>query len=440
METDNLGSWRRTHLAEEILPELEGSTVTIFGWVEGIRDLGGIRFLSVRDKSGRVQVTIAREKVDAEIAEKSEKVQTQYVLAIKGIVKAEKRAPSGAEILPTGIKILNVSMPQLPLDPSGRIPIDIDTGLASRALDLRRPIPQAIFQVRNVLVKSIRDFLWSRGYVEVSTPKIIATATEGGAALFPIAYYDREAFLAQSPQLYKEELTLAFEKVFEIAPFFRAEESRTLRHLSEFTSVDLEEAFVDAYDVSQTLEEMLQYSARSIREQCGRQLKTLGVNGGSWEDEVPRYTYDEILEELDQKLKMPLEWGEDISTTHLKALGDLHTGFYFISDWPSKAKPFYLKPKEDRPEVTESFDLMFSWVELASGGTRVSEKEMLVKRLKDQGLNPLTFEYHVKTYDYGMPPHAGWGLGLDRLLMVFTGRENIREVVLFPRDQTHLTP
>jgi len=440
LETDNLGSWRRTHLAEEILPELEGSTVTIFGWVEGIRDLGGIRFLSVRDKSGRVQVTIAREKVDAEIAEKSEKVQTQYVLAIKGIVKAEKRAPSGAEILPTGIKILNVSMPQLPLDPSGRIPIDIDTGLASRALDLRRPIPQAIFQVRNVLVKSIRDFLWSRGYVEVSTPKIIATATEGGAALFPIAYYDREAFLAQSPQLYKEELTLAFEKVFEIAPFFRAEESRTLRHLSEFTSVDLEEAFVDAYDVSQTLEEMLQYSARSIREQCGRQLKTLGVNGGSWEDEVPRYTYDEILEELDQKLKMPLEWGEDISTTHLKALGDLHTGFYFISDWPSKAKPFYLKPKEDRPEVTESFDLMFSWVELASGGTRVSEKEMLVKRLKDQGLNPLTFEYHVKTYDYGMPPHAGWGLGLDRLLMVFTGRENIREVVLFPRDQTHLTP
>mgnify|MGYP001047575507 FL=1 len=440
METDNLGSWRRTHLAEEILPELEGSTVTIFGWVEGIRDLGGIRFLSVRDKSGRVQVTIAREKVDAEIAEKSEKVQTQYVLAIKGIVKAEKRAPSGAEILPTGIKILNVSMPQLPLDPSGRIPIDIDTGLASRALDLRRPIPQAIFQVRNVLVKSIRDFLWSRGYVEVSTPKIIATATEGGAALFPIAYYDREAFLAQSPQLYKEELTLAFEKVFEIAPFFRAEESRTLRHLSEFTSVDLEEAFVDAYDVSQTLEEMLQYSARSIREQCGRQLKTLGVNGGSWEDEVPRYTYDEILEELDQKLKMPLEWGEDISTPHLKALGDLHTGFYFISDWPSKAKPFYLKPKEDRPEVTESFDLMFSWVELASGGTRVSEKEMLVKRLKDQGLNPLTFEYHVKTYDYGMPPHAGWGLGLDRLLMVFTGRENIREVVLFPRDQTHLTP
>ena len=440
METDTLGSWRRTHLAEAVLPDLEGSTVTIFGWVEGIRDLGGIRFLSVCDRSGRVQIILAREKVDPELAKKFERVQVQYVVAIKGIVKAEKRAPSGAEILPTDIKILNISTPQLPLDPSGKIPVDIDTGLASRALDLRRPIPQAIFQVRNVLVKSIRDFLWSKGCMEVSTPKIIATATEGGAALFPIAYYDREAFLAQSPQLYKEELTLAFEKVFEIAPFFRAEESRTLRHLSEFTSVDLEEAFADASDVSRTLEEMIRYSARSIKEQCGQQLKTLGVDAALWEDEMPHYTYDEVLEELDQKFKMPIEWGEDLSTMHLKALGNLHTGFYFISDWPSKAKPFYLKPKEDRPEVTESFDLMFGWVELASGGTRVWRKEMLVERLKDQGLNPLAFEYHLKTYDYGMPPHAGWGLGLDRLLMVLTGRENIREVVLFPRDQSHLTP
>ncbi len=440
MAVDSLGDWRRTHLAEEVLPNLDGSTVTVFGWVEGTRDLGGVRFLTIRDRSGKMQVTLSRGKIGTKVADRLERVQRQFVVAIRGVVKAEKRAPSGAEIVPSDAKILNVSVPQLPLDPTGRIPVDMDTRLASRSLDLRRPIPQAIFQVRNVLVRDIRDFLWSRGYVEVSTPKIIATATEGGASLFPIAYYNGEAFLAQSPQLYKEELTLAFEKVFEIAPFFRAEESRTLRHLSEFISVDLEEAFVDAKDVSRTLEELILHSVHTVKERCDKQLGILGVDTSSWESEIPRYSYDEILNDLDQKLNMPVEWGEDIPTAHLRALGELHTGFYFISDWPSKIKPFYVKPKEDKPEVSESFDLMFRWVELASGGTRVSDRNLLIERLKEQGLNPATFEYHLKAYDYGMPPHAGWGMGLDRLIMVFTGRENIRDVVLFPRDQSHLTP
>ncbi len=440
LETDSLQDWRRTHLAEQVLPRLDGSVVTVFGWVEDVRDLGGISFLTIRDRSGIVQVTIPHGKVDAKVAKKLERIQKQFVVAIRGCVQAEERAPQGAEIVPVDIKILGVSVPQLPLDPSGRVPVDIDTRLQSRVLDLRRPVPQAIFQIRNVLLRSIRDFLWSSGYLEVSTPKIIATATEGGAALFPIAYYDGEAFLAQSPQLYKEELTLAFEKVFEVAPYFRAEESRTMRHLSEFISVDLEEAFADFKDVSETLEKLILHSVHSVKVDCDQHLRTLGVDASHWDEKMPRYTYDEILDELDKKLNLPLEWGEDISTTHLRALSDLHPGFYFILDWPSKTKPFYVKPSKKRPEVTESFDLMYGWVELASGGTRVSDRSLLIKRLKEQGLNPLAFEYHLGVYDYGMPPHAGWGLGLDRLLMILTGRENIREVVLFPRDQSHLTP
>jgi aspartyl-tRNA synthetase len=440
LNSDPLQSWRRTHLAREVSPSLDGSTVTIFGWVESVRDLGGINFIIVQDRSGKVQVTLPHGKANSGLTKRFTRIQKQFVVAIRGRVRAEKRAPSGAEILPTDIRILNESIQQLPLDPTGKVPVDLDTRLESRVLDLRRPIPQAIFQVRNILIKSIRDFLCSQGYFEVSTPKIIATATEGGAELFPIAYYDREAFLAQSPQLYKEELTLAFEKVFEIAPYFRAEESHTVRHLSEFISVDLEEAFVDSGDVSQTLQDLILHSARSIQEQCPNQLKTLGVDSSSWEEEMHSYTYDEILEELDQTLDMPLEWGEDISTAHLRALSDIHPGFYFICDWPSKTKPFYINPSQKRPEVTESFDLMHGWVELASGGTRVASKEVLIKRLEEQGLNPLTFKHHLKAYDYGMPPHAGWGLGFDRLLMVFTGRENIREVVLFPRDQSRLTP
>jgi aspartyl-tRNA synthetase len=275
--------------------------------------------------------------------------------------------------------------------------------------------------------------------MEVFTPRIIVSATEGGSALFPVAYFTREAFLAQSPQLYKEQLILDFEKVFEIGPFFRAEESHTRRHLSEFISMDIEKAFANAEDVMKILEELIHHISKDVALKCERELELLDHTIKIPEIPFKRLTYNKILEELETE-KIHIPWGEDIPTTAYRALGKLHPYYYFITDWPTKTKAFYIQPKDGNPELSEGFDLMWHWVELSSGGTRIHSKDLLIKRLSEQGLSPESFKTHLQTFDYGMPPHAGWGLGLARLIMVLTGVKNIREVVLFPRDQFRLTP
>ena len=439
MKLDKMGEWRRTHYAAEITPELEGQEVIVFGWVQEIRDLGGLRFVILQDKTRQLQITIHRHKVAADVVEKAEQLQKQYSLGIKGTVKKMGKAPGGAEIVPNEIRVFSVSEQPLPLDITGRTKADIDVRLDSRVLDLRREENQAIFRVQHAALASVRNFLSERGFMEIFTPRIIVSATEGGSALFPVAYFTREAFLAQSPQLYKEELIVDFEQVFEIGPFFRAEESHTRRHLSEFISVDIEQAFANAEDVMKVLEELIHNVSKDVAANCTRELELLGHK-----IEVPklpfkRLTYSQVLEELEAE-KVHIPWGEDIPTVAYRALGTLHPYYYFITDWPTKAKAFYIKPKDDNPEISEGFDLMWHWVELSSGGARIHDKELLTKRLSEQGLSTESFKTHLQAFDYGMPPHAGWGLGLARLVMVLTGIKNIREVVLFPRDQLRLTP
>ncbi len=439
MKIDEMGCWRRTHYSREIKPELDGKEVILMGWVRDIRDLGGIRFIILQDKEGKVQITVPRDKTDARTLEKTESLQRQYCIGVKGIVKAMEKAPGGAEVIPKKIKILGIAKQPLPIDITGRTPADIDVRLDARVLDLRRDENQAIFRIRHKILEAIRKFLSDKGFLEVHTPKIIASATEGGAALFPIAYFEREAFLAQSPQLYKEQLTISFEKVFEIGPTFRAEKSHTRRHLTEFISIDIEEAFATAEDVMKVAEELIYYICKVVKESCKRELNVL-----KHEVKVPklpfkRITYSDIIKEL-QENNFPIEWGEDIPTAGYRLLGKIHPYFYFITEWPTRLKPFYIQPKKENPEVSEGFDLMWHWIEIASGGTRVHDKELLIKRLKEQGLHPESFKYHIQTFDYGMPPHAGWAIGLERLVMMHTGRKNIREVVLYPRDRFRLTP
>jgi len=273
----------------------------------------------------------------------------------------------------------------------------------------------------------------------VHTPRMIASATEGGAALFCVDYFKRKAFLAQSPQLYKEQLVMSLEKVFEVGPFFRAEESHTRRHISEFVSIDIEEAFVDAEDVMQLLEQVMRHVCGTVKERCRKELVTLKHRIEVPELPFKRITYDDILHDLKREgIEVP--WGEDIPTPALRTLGKVHPYFYFITDWPTQVRAFYIQPREDKPELCEGFDLMWRWIELVSGGTRVASKELLVKRLKEQGLNPESFKYHLQAFDYGMPPHAGWAIGLERLSMMLTGKKNIREVTLYPRDKFRLTP
>ena len=439
MKTDRLGDWRRTHYSADIRPELDGKEVLVLGWVQDIRDLGGIRFVILQDKNGTVQITIPRDEANNRVLKKADSLQRQYSIGVKGAVRKMEKAPGGAEIVPTEIHILGVAKQPLPLDITGRTPAEIDVRLDARVLDLRREENQAVFRIQHVTLEGIRSFLSKRGFIEVYTPRIIVSATEGGASLFPVAYFKQEAFLAQSPQLYKEQLILDFEKVFEIGPFFRAEESHTRRHLSEFISVDVEEAFATADDVMRVLEELIHQICKDVEKTCGRELKILKHNIDVPKTPFKRFTYDRVIEELKEEgIRVP--WGEDIPTSAFRTLGKLHAYYYFLTDWPTKSKAFYIKPRDDNPDLCEGFDLMWRWIELASGGTRIHSKKLLIKRLTEQGLRPESFKSHLQAFDYGMPPHAGWAIGLARLVMALSGKRNIREVVLFPRDRFRLTP
>ena len=439
MEIDQLGDLRRTHYSREIKPELDGKEIVVFGWVQEIRDLGGIRFVILQEREGTVQITIHRDQAKKELVKKADALQRQYSIGVRGVAKKTEMTQRGIEVIPEEIRILGVAQHPLPLDITGRTPAEIDVRLDARVLDLCREEGRAIFRIRHRVLEAMRDFLCENGFLEVHTPRIIASATEGGAALFSVEYFEHEAFLAQSPQLYKEQLTLSLDKVFEIGPFFRAEESHTRIHLNEFISVDIEQAFATAEDVMSVLEKLIRHVCGAIKERCQKELEIL-----EHQIEVPkvpleRFTYDEILEELErEQIRVP--WGEDLPTLACRKLGDLHPHFYFITDWPAESKTFYIKPRDDTPKLCEGFDLMWRWIEIASGGTRVHSKQLLIERLRKQGLNPESFKHHLKAFDYGMPPHAGWAIGLDRLMMMLTGRKNIREVVLFPRDRFRLTP
>jgi aspartyl-tRNA synthetase len=439
MNLDSIGGWIRTYYTSNVTPEIDGQEVTLFGWVQEIRDLGGIRFIILQDREGTIQITIPKKRIPPEVLGKSDLLQKRFSIAVKGTVKKTNMTPRGIEVIPNEIKIFSTAIEQLPLDITGKTPANIEARLDARPLDLCRDQNLAPFKIQHTTLEAIRSFLFQKGFLEVHTPRIIASATEGGAELFTVDYFGQKAYLAQSPQLYKEELVLSLEKVFEVGPFFRAEESHTRRHLSEFVSVDIEEAFANAQDVMQLLEQVIHHACTTVKEKCVNELSVL-----KYKFEVPtvpfrRLTYDQVLDDL-KKQDVKIPWGEDIPTEACRELGKLYPFFYFITDWPTHAKAFYIKPREDKPEVCEGFDLMWRYIELVSGGTRISQKEQLIQRLKEKGLNPESFKFHLQAFDYGMPPHAGWAIGLERLTMILTGKKNIREVTLYPRDRVRLTP
>lgn len=440
MENDYPGGCRRTHYSDEISEVLEGEKVTVLGWAENVRDLGRIQFITLRDRKGQIQIIIPKKAVSSEVFKEAKGIRKQFALGVSGVVKTSKEAPKGVEILPISIKVLGRASHPLPLEPTGKIPADLDARLNARILDLRRPECRAVFKIRHEVLKSIRNYLSEKEYIEIQTPRIIGAASEGGSALFPLKYFENEAYLAQSPELYKEELITVFEKVFEIGPFFRAEKSHTRRHLNEFISIDIEEAFATAEDVMNVQEELIYQAINHLNESCKLELELLKRKLESPKLPFKRLPYSEVLQELENK-GLKIKWSDDLKTEASRQLGKLYKKeFYFITDWPTETRPFYIKPKEDEPKICHAFDLMYEWIEITSGGARVDSKELFIQRLKEQGLNPKSFDFHLKTYDYGMPPHAGWGMGLDRFMMVITGYKNVREVVLFPRDRFRLHP
>jgi nondiscriminating aspartyl-tRNA synthetase len=424
--------FKKTHDIESISISLEGKQIVIGGWVEDLRKLGKMSFLTVRDVTGLAQVIVK------DIA-LPEDLTRQTVVMIQGIVQATKARDFACEIKAEAIDILTRAVHPLPIDPIGRLESNIDNRLNARALDLRNQRVAAIFKIRSAVLASLRKTFLEKKFIEITTPKIIGSASEGGANLFSLEYFGKKAYLAQSPQLYKEQMTIGLERVFEIASFYRAEKSHTGRHLSEFTSIDLEAAFMDYTDVIQILEDLVVQVFRDVIANCQKEFAILERKLEVPKTPFDRITYSQLIDELRNK-GVDLKWGDDLLDSHLKLVGESHPGLFFLLDWPMALKPFYIHPKDDDPKVSRSFDLQFGHLELSSGGRRLHDPATLKARIAEQGLDPATFEDHLRAFDWGMPPHSGWGMGLDRLMTVIVGTDNVREVVLYPRDPERLSP
>lgn len=429
----------KRRLSSELSPAMDGQAVVVAGWIHEFRNLGGISFIQLRDRDGLMQVTILKKK-QADLAKLVEKVSRESVIRVKGRLKKSDKAKAGFEILPDTIDVLSEAGVPLPMGVADKVNIELDTRLDNRFLDLRRENIAALFKVRSSMLKGVRSLLEEEGFLEVHTPKIVATATEGGTSLFPIKYFDRPAYLNQSPQLFKQILmATGFDRVYEIGPAFRAEDHDTVRHLNEFTSIDIEMSFADDEDAMRMLEKVIVRAIDEVLAMNRKELDIIGIKLERPKIPFPRVPHRECVEiALAAGVKAGYE--EDISMEANKAVAEKYPGFYFITRWPRAIKPFYVQPFEEEPSLSRGFDLNFGEKEITSGAQRVHDAKLLKENLGRQGLDPKAFEFYLKAFEFGMPPHAGWGLGAERLLMIMTQRDNIRECVLFPRDRVRLIP
>jgi len=418
----------------------EGKTFTVEGWVSEIRDLGKLKFIVLRDSTGLMQVVAHKDKVNAKLFDALGKISEESAVLVTGKVKASKQAPGGREIVPEKLEIIAKASP-LPIDVKEWGKTEISKRLDYRYLDFKNPKVQAIFKIQSEIANSFREFFKDNGFIEIQTPCIIGSSSEGGTELFPVVYFEKHAFLAQSPQLYKQMAACSFEKVFTITPIWRAEKHNTPRHLNEIRQMDIEVAFTDEFGAMKYLEEVLRFIVKKLNENCKKELEMIGRK----ELKAPgaKYiTYAETVKLL-KKNKVKINDGDDIPPEGEKKLGELFPdSVVFVHDWPLELKPFYIFPKslDKKEKMSKGFDAIYGGIEISSGGQRVHLPELLIERLKAKGLNPKNFEKYIDSFRYGAPPHAGWSIGLERLTAIITGQENIREACMFPRDRDRLTP
>ena len=457
----------RTHTIGQIIIEgkdLIDSEVTISGYAESIRGRGAICFLMLRDGTGRIQAFLKRDNMDEEIFAAIQATSRESTISVTGIV-AQKRPPKVAEgdpipepefeISVTKGIILAVADAPLPVGVTDDVNVGLDIRLDNRHLDLRRSHVNAMFLLRSKVLEYGRIHLLSEGFQEINSPKIIAAAAEGGTNLFPMKYFDTDAYLSQSPQLYKQLAVLGgLERVFEIGPAFRAEKHDTYRHLNEFISFDIEGAWMDDEDVMGVQERMINFIWTKISENDMNLIDEINKYRISQDKDpvtveipsipFPRISYCEAIE-IVKNGGGEIEWGDDIESHHCDIIAEKFPGFHFIPRWPMSMKPFYIHHKieeksENGGQLSRGFDLNYGRDEMTSGGQREHRVDILEGNLMEMGLDPKDFTFYTDGFRYGAPPHSGWGLGVARLLMILTGAGNVREVVLFPRDRSQVTP
>ena len=412
--------------------------VIIAGFVQTIRDHGNLKFLLIRDRTGTFQVVITKDNQNFEIAKK---IITESVVKIQGIVKEEKQAPNGFEINPIEIEILSLANGELPIpivSEKGAEEVDQTKRLDWRFLDLRNPRNLKIFQVWTELEKGFRNYFNQNGFIQIYTPSLMSTSSEGGSEVFEVKYFDRKAYLAQSPQFYKQmAMSAGFEKVFTFGPVFRAEPSFTSRHLTEFTGWDFEISYIDShFDVMAVEEDLIISGFKALKE-------SLDLNIEIPQKPFPYHTLKETKEIL--KKEGVVSEKEDLTPEEERKIWEItkqKTGsdFIWITDFPISVRPFYHQRYEDNPQITKSFDLIYKGVEITTGSQREHRIEILEKQAIEKGVKLETISDYLNFFRYGSPPHGGVGIGPARLIMKILDLLNVKEATYLPRDVKRLTP
>ncbi len=423
---------QRTMIADVFSKE---GKVLLKGWVHDTRDLKKVRFLIMKDITGRIQITGVDGKTSKEVFDKLDNLKRESAVEVIGEVKESKQAPGGKEILPESIKIIAEASDPLPIDVSDYSDTELPKRLDYRFLDLHTKKAQAIFKVQSTILQGYREFMVKEGAIEAVFPAIIGSSSEGGTDLFKVKYFEKEVCLSQSCQLYKQMLACSMEKIFAIFTVWRAEKHNTVRHLNEARQFDYEEAFADDKKVMDVLGRCVQYIVQKIIDERKDELDALKV-----ELRVPSVKYMTFKDVAELMKKEKVKMGShDLSGDAEKKLGELFPDtIVFVHDWPISGKPFYIMPEGE--SSSRGFDAIWKGMEISSGGQRIHIPELLIERLKAKGLDPDQFEKYIESFRYGAPPHAGWGVGLERLTMLALGLNNIREAVLFPRDRDRITP
>jgi len=419
-------------------------TVTIKGWIQETRNLGGISFIVLRDRFGTIQITLPKKKMDPELFTGLTTLSRESVVSITGEVKASTQTNLGLEIIPSTFKLYSEAATPLPMGVIDKVNVEMDTRLNNRYIDIRKPEIKAIFELKSLMIQLLNEAMCQNGFTQVNTPKIVASGAEGGSTLFSVDYFGKDAYLAQSPQLYKQMLmSTGLDKIYELGPAFRAEHSNTNRHVTEFISFDGEMSWIDSQeDIMAMIEKIIDHIMKGLVEQGKRQLKILDKSINVPKTPYPLLTYEECLK-IVNNAGLDLREGDDLGTEGEKIIGDVmaERGFdlYWIAEYPEEAKPFYIMEK-DGTTYSYSFDLDYKGQEISSGGQREHRYDVLVKRIKKKGLDPEDFKFYLDAFKYGMPPHGGWGIGIERLLVKMIDLPNIREAILFPRDLSRLSP
>ena len=414
--------------------------IVIAGWVYDQRDLGKVRFLVLRDFSGEIQVTAHKDKSPKEVFDLMQKVSRESVILISGKIQKSDKAPKGREIIPEHFEVLGIAESPLPVDVSDFSKTELPKRLDYRYVDFHRRRTQAIFKIQHNLSNSFKDFFTNKGFIEMQPPCLIGVASEGGADVFKVKYFEKEACLAQSPQLYKEMVACSMEKTFMITPVWRAEKHNTVRHINEIRQMDIECAFMSQMDVMKLEEELVKHMISEVIKKNKPEIELLGLKL-----KVPtaKYiSYDETIALL-KKNGIKIAIGDDLNPEAEKKLGELFPEtLVFVHSWPVSLKPFYIMPRgaDIKAEYCEGFDCVYKGLEITSGGQRIHLPELLIAKIKQKGLNVESLKDFIDSFRFGAPPHSGWSIGLERLTMLLCDLDNVREATMFPRDRDRLTP